>query len=205
MKSHALWLAGLALLLSASLMAQSVYRWTDRDGQVHYGHAVPPEYRTQGYERLAPDGRVVERIAPAMTPEQRAEQAARMALQAELQAEQATVAARDRLLLAAYRSERDLLDSMEARLLAMDRQRETLETSHKHAIQRFEDLIGRAAALSRNAQPVPQSLEEAINATQADIRQVRGTLDDMTARRQDIASQYEADLERYRALVAQRR
>lgn len=205
MKAKPLWFGGLVLLLSAGLMAQSVYRWTDRDGQVHYGHAVPPEYRTQGYERLAPDGRVIERVAPAMTPEERAEQAARLALQAELQAEQDTQAARDRLLLAAYRSERDLLDSMEARMLAMDRQRETLETSHRHALQRFEDLIGRAAALSRNAQPIPESLHEAISATQAEIRRIRDSLEDMSLRRQEMAHQYESDLERYRALVAQRR
>lgn len=191
------------LLLTASLAmaAPAVFRWTDPDGQVHYGHAVPPEFRSLGYERLAPDGRVIERIAPEMTPEERAAQAARLAMQAELEAEQATQAARDRLLLMAYRNEQDLVDNREARLEAMRQQRRGLETSHRHAVQRFEDLVARAASLSRDSQTVPQTLENSVTATQDEVRRLRAAKAEMDERMAAVEEQFDRDLQRYRSLT----
>lgn len=193
----------IGVLMAGQVAAQSVYRWTDHEGQVHYGHAVPPEYRSRGFDRLAPDGRLIERVAPAMTPEERAEQAARLALQAELQAEQESQAARDRLLLAAYRSEAELIETRDARLMALKHQRDALDTSRKHSVQRFEDLVARAASLSRNAQPVPDSLDAAIRATQDEIRRLRGTLSDMDERMAEVEARFNGDLERYRSLTGQ--
>lgn len=191
----------IGMLLMGLAAAQSVYRWTDGDGQTHYGHAVPPEYRILGYDRLGPDGRLLERVAPAMTPQQRAEQAARMALQAELQAEQQTQAARDRLLLAAYRSEAELMESRDARITALQHQRNALETSHKHAMQRFEELVSRAAALSRSAHTVPESLESSIRSTQLEIRRLRDAKADLDERMLELSERFAVDLDRYRSLT----
>lgn len=195
----------MALLLLAGLadlaQAQSVFRWTDHEGRVHYGHAVPPEYRSRGFERLAPDGRVLESVAPEMTPEERAEERRRRALQAELQAEQDTQAARDRLLLAAYRSEQDIVDTRDSRLDALTQQRRALETSHRHAVQRFEDLVARAATLARQSQAVPNTLETSIGETQAEVRRLRAALSDMDQRMAEIEQRFEQDLERYRTLT----
>lgn len=48
----------LGLLMASSLAAQEVYRWTDEDGNVHYGDQPPPEEET---ERV--------RIDPSPVPE----------------------------------------------------------------------------------------------------------------------------------------
>ncbi len=191
----------IGLLATGQVLAQSVFRWTDDDGQVHYGHAVPPQYRALGYERLAPDGRVLERVAPAMTPDERAEEAARLALQAELQAEQETQAARDRLLLAAYRSEQDLADTRDDRLLAMQHQRRAIETSYNHAVQRFEDLVARAASHRRNSEPVPETIASSIRTTQAEVRRLRDAMAEMDERMEHVHERFDVDLERFRSLT----
>ncbi|TVS12927.1 MAG: DUF4124 domain-containing protein [Wenzhouxiangella sp.] len=191
----------LGLLLAGDALAQSVFRWTDDEGQVHYGHAVPQQYRALGYERLAPDGRVLERVAPAMTPEERAEESARLALQAELLAEQESQAARDRLLLAAYRSEQDLIDTRDGRILAMQHQRRTIETSYNHAVQRFEDLIARAASFRRNSEPVPETITSSIRSTQAEVRRLRDALAEMDARMESVYEHFDVDLARFRSLT----
>ncbi len=191
----------LLLISGLAVAAPTVFRWTDPDGQVHYGHAVPPELRALGYERLAPDGRVIERIAPEMTPEERAEQAARLAVQAELEAEQATQAARDRLLLMAYRNEQDLVSSRDARLEAMRQQRNALETSHRHAVQRFEDLVARAAAHSRESQSVPQTLQDSVSSTQDEVRRLRTAKAELDERMAAVEEQFDQDLLRYRNLT----
>lgn len=196
------WLTALLLLtLAAPALAQFVYRWTDHEGRVHYGHAVPPEYRSLGYQRLTWDGRLLESVPPEMTPEERAAERRRRALQAELEAEQETQAMRDRLLLAAYASERDMIVVRDQRLEAMNRQRQALETSHRLALQRFEDLVARAAELDRNSQPVPPSLQESIGESQDELRRLRAAMSDLDGRMSDIRESFERDLERYRALT----
>lgn len=191
----------LLLVVSTAALAQTVFRWIDQDGQVHYGNSVPPEFRSLGYERLAADGRVLERIAAELTPEERAAEVARRAMQAELQAEQESQAARDRLLLAAYRNEQDIIDTREIRLHAMRQQRQALETSHRHAVSRFEDLVSRAASLDRDSQTVPETLETSITETQAEARRLREAMADMDERMAAVHERFEQDLERYRSLT----
>ena len=189
-----------ALLLSTGLEAQTVYRWTDSDGQVHYGHSVPLEHRARGYDRLGPDGSVVEHIEPEMTPEERVAHAAQLALQAELEAEQESQAARDRLLLAAYRSEQDLKDSLERRLDNLALQRHAIETSLDHARGRFESLVTQAALLNRRDEPVPESLQDSIDAARAEVRRLQQAIDEIGDRKAETSARFEADLDRWRGL-----
>ena len=63
----------LSLLLCSLAFAQPVYRWVDDEGETHYGHSVPPEFKDRGYERLGPDGQVLQRVERALTDEERAE------------------------------------------------------------------------------------------------------------------------------------
>ncbi|MFP4208615.1 MAG: DUF4124 domain-containing protein [Wenzhouxiangella sp.] len=192
----------LAILLGLALaaQAQTVYRWTDENGLVHYGHAVPPEYRARGYDRMAPDGRILERIAPAMTAEERAEKARREALQEQLEVEQQNQAARDRLLLAAYRNEEDLQQNLEWRLNGLQGQLDTLAASLQHSRQRLEDLIARAAGLHRTDQPVPAQLDESIEAARTEIRRLNEAMAEIQIRKEQTRQRFESDLERYRAL-----
>lgn len=191
----------LALLLTATAQAQTVYRWTDDDGLIHYGHAVPPEYRARGYDRLGRDGLVVEHIAPEMTPEERAREAARRAMQTELEAEQQNQATRDRLLLAAYRDEEELQDNLDWRLSGLRSQQATLETSLQHSRNRFENLVGQAANLDRRDQPVPESLRSSIDETRNEIRRLNDSIAELDQRKAEIRSRFEEDLERYRLLT----
>lgn len=191
----------LMILLCGQAFAQHVYRWTDHQGRVHLGHAVPPEYRSLGFERLAADGRVLEVVPPEPTAEERAAARQQRRLQAELQAEQETQAARDRLLLAAYRNEQELIETRDQRLDALMQQRRALETSHRHSVQRFEDLVARAAELNRQSQTVPAQLQDSISETQNEVRRLRDAMSDMDERMVDLRERFELDLERYRNLT----
>ena len=193
------------LLLMAGLFSQAyaqvVYRWSDHQGRVHFGHAVPPEYRALGFERLASDGRVLEVIPPEPTAEERALERQQRRLQAELQAEQATQAARDRLLLAAYSSEQALITTREQRLLALLQQRRALETSHRQNVQRFEGLVARAAELNRQSEDVPFQLQDSISETQNEVRRLRDALGELDERMDEVRARFDLDLERYRSLT----
>ena len=71
----------LALLAGAADAQQSskekkLYRWVDKNGQVHYGDSVPAEYAEQDREVLNRQGVSVGREEGTITPEEAAAKAA---------------------------------------------------------------------------------------------------------------------------------
>jgi hypothetical protein len=196
-------LALILLLVSGSveLMAQTVYRWVDENGEVHYGHAVPPEHAHRGYERIGPDGMVRERIARTLTPEERAELERQKALEAEAEAEQRSQESRDRLLLAAYDSEQDIRDQLDTQLRTVDVQRQSINEALTRNSARFESLITRAAQFSREGESVPRPLSQSIDETRAESRRLRDTLEALDEREASLRQKYGAELERFRQLT----
>ncbi|MEE4330391.1 MAG: DUF4124 domain-containing protein [Wenzhouxiangella sp.] len=191
------------LLMSAStgLMAQTVFRWVDENGEVHYGHAVPPEHTHRGYDRLRPDGTVAERIARTLTPEERAEIEREEARQAEAEAEQRSQDSRDRLLLASYDSEQDIRDQLDAQLRTLDTQRQSINQALGRVSERFESLITRAAQFSREGESVPPPLSQSIEATRRESRRLRDSLDELARREATLRQRYTAEMERFRQLT----
>ena len=62
----------LALLLSplaAADKGRKLYKWTDKDGNIHYSDSIPPEAKEYARERLSNQGVSVEQVDRAMTPE----------------------------------------------------------------------------------------------------------------------------------------
>ncbi|TVQ41012.1 MAG: DUF4124 domain-containing protein [Wenzhouxiangella sp.] len=188
-------------LLAASVQAQVVYRWTDETGEVHYGHAVPPEHAHRGFDRMGPDGTVRERVERALTEEERAERAAERRREAELAAEQRSQETRDRLLLAAYGSEDDIIQGMTLQLNALDHQRASVRDSLRRASGRFEDLVSHAARLTHDGQTVPDRMNQNIAAARDEVQQLRRALEEMDEREQVIRDRSNAELTRFRELT----
>lgn len=191
----------IALFGICDALAQTVYRWVDDDGEVHYGHSVPPEYADQGYDVLRRDGTVRERIEPALTPEQVAERRERQRRRKEEESRQRDQETRDRLLQATYRSEDDLKSAMETQIAALNGQRASIGTAIDQVERRFEHLIERAADHSRNGGRVPTTLEESISKVRAELRRLRTDLAALDEREAQLREQFQADLKRYRELT----
>jgi len=190
----------LMLLLPDLVSAQDVYRWVDENGEVHHGNMVPPEYRNYGWERIGPNGTVIERIERALTPEERESLRREQRRQNELEAEQQRQEARDRMLLNAYRSEQDLLNEMERQVATLDTQRETIQTSLALASERFESLVRRAAQIVRDGGSVPSELTQSIEEARAEIANLRNNLAGMAEQELEIRDRFTGELERYRQL-----
>lgn len=191
----------IALLAMGDAAAQTVYRWVDDTGEIHYGHSVPPEYANQGYEVLRRDGTVRERVEPALTPEELAERRESRRRKKEEESRQRNQKSRDRLLLATYRSEDALKSAMETQIVALNSQRASIRTAINQVERRFEHLIDRAAEHSRDDRKVPQELEESISKARAELRRLRTDLAALDEREKQIREESRADLERYRKLT----
>lgn len=191
----------LSLSLAGAAEAQYVYRWVDDQGEVHYGHSVPPEYKDYGYEKLGPDGTVIESVEPALSPEEIAEQRRKRAEQAEREAEQRRRETRDRMLLATYNSEEALEETLEMQLAGIESQRQSTRKAVELVEKRFENLVGRAARITREGGTVSESLDQSIEETRSELRRLRRELERLDQREENTRQRFMADLERYRELT----
>lgn len=201
MKGCRLIITAIALFIAGEAMTQTVYRWVDDEGEVHYGHGVPPEHADKGYDVLGRDGSVRRTVEPALSPEEIAELRAQRRQEAEQEKARRSQEAHDRMLLATYSSEQDLIDSLEAEIASLNSQRTSINTAIHSLENRFESLVARAAEYSRDDRPVPASLEESIDETRNEIRRLRADLEALDEREQLARERSRAELERYRALT----
>lgn len=194
----------LFVLVAPAAHAQSVYRWVDDDGETHYGQSVPPEFKDYGYVRLGPDGTVRERVEPALSPEEIEERRRQRAEQARQEAAERSQEARDRMLLATYRSEEDLREALDMQLAGIQSQRVSTRMALNIIENRFESLVSRAAELDREGRNVSENLQTRIQETRAELRSLRADLTRLDEREAEARDRFANNLERYRELTSPR-
>jgi hypothetical protein len=190
---------GFAAALSAPDTVR-VYRWTDDKGIVHYGDTIPAEYSDSERSVLNGRGVVVGHVegsksAAQMDEQVRAEQLARQQAQ------------HDQFLLTTYVSAKDIEELRDQRLDQIDGQ-------IKASTSYIDSLGARLAALEERAmqykpyssapgaQRMPDDLAEELVRTTNEDRTQRATLESKRKAEADTRAQFEADLERFRALTS---
>ncbi len=187
----------LSLGLGSSIVAAKVvYKWSDDEGVIHYT-ATPPESR--GHTALNSDGIIVgEQAAPA-TPEERVERAKQAEIDRKLALEESREKRRGRLLLATYRSERDI----EARLQAVLK---NIEGEIKIATRAYDAqnrLLGiqvqRAANLQRQGKVVTQANKDLIRQQQIKTTEQLANISKLQENMAIERTNFAHDLARYRS------
>lgn len=193
--------AGLLILLMTMpvMAAETVYKWVDENGETQYGHAVPPDAVDKGYERLS-EGVVKESVDRVMTEEELAEWKARQRHLRQEEARQKTRESQDRLLLASYASEDEIVQSMETELAMVRSQEGSLTTSLNNSLNRYRQLVERAADRQRAGQSVTDGASATIEETRTEIVQQRASLKRLEERLDRTRQNYMEALERYRSL-----
>lgn len=199
----------LLALIAGAADAQSdkkkLYRWVDKNGQVHYGDSVPAEYAEQDREVLNRQGVPVGREEGTITPEEAAAKAAEEKAAREEQKRKL----RDRVLLQTYQSVQELETLRDARLDLVDAQLTIQEQSLSNLrAQRaqIERMAARYAPINKdsNAAPLPDELALDLERSATDIVTQEGNLQKRREERESIRQNFEADIKRYRELRAVR-
>jgi hypothetical protein len=198
----------LALLASAAAGQQpdkqkKLYRWVDRNGQVHYGDSVPAEYAEQDRDVLNKQGVKVGREEGIITPEEAAAKAAEDKAAREEQKRKL----RDRVLLQTYQSVQELevlrdnrLDLVDAQLTI---QEQSLSNLRAHRAQ-IERIAARYAPASKDpgAEPLPDEIAADLERSANDIETQQANLLKRREERENIRQTFEADIKRYQELRA---
>jgi hypothetical protein len=180
-----------------------LYRWVDKNGQVHYGDSVPPEYAEQDRDILNKQGVPIGREEGLITPEEAAAQAA--ADQAEREEKKRKL--RDRVLLQTYQSVKELEVLRDTRLELVDAQLTIQEQSLANLrAQRaqIERMAARYSPInsSADALPLPEELALDLERSANDIDTQQANLVKRREERESIRLNFEADIARYKELRA---
>jgi hypothetical protein len=193
-------------LLAGAAAAQSdkqkkLYRWVDKDGQVHYGDSVPAEYAEQDREVLNRQGVPVGREEGTITPEE----AAAKAVADKAARDEQKRKLRDRVLLQTYQSVQELeilrdnrLDLVDAQLTIQEQSLSNLR-AQRAQIQR---MAARYAPVNTgsDAQPLPDELAADLEQSANDIQTQESNLVRRREERESIRKTFEADIARYKEL-----
>lgn len=195
-------------LLAGGAVAQTdkqkkLYRWVDKNGQVHYGDSVPAEYAEQDRDVLNKQGVKVGREEGTITPEEAAAKAAEEKAARDEQKRKL----RDRVLLQTYQSVRELEILRDARLELVDAQLTIQEQSlanlrAQHA--KIERTAARYAPINTEpgAQPLPEETAADLARSANDIATQESNLLRRREERENIRLTFEADIKRYQELRA---
>ena len=178
-----------------------MYRWVDKDGVVHYGSVIPPEYAQQQSQTLNAQGQVVQTQQAEKTPAQLAAEA-KARRDAELKAQaDAAAKARDRVLLDTYSSTADITRDRDSKLAAIDTQINVLSGSIASLQTTLAEYQSRASELSGSNKPVPANLQKQIDTTRQQLVANQQNLLAQQQRKKQVSDQFAADMARYQQLT----
>ena len=205
-------LTGLVLALFALTVATSpahaqdkvgkMYKWTDKDGNIHYSDQIPPEAKEYAREKINEQGVSVERTGRALTAEERAAaEAEEQRIAEEAQAKEERRRA-DEALLNSYASEEDVVRAYTQR---MDLLAQTIEARRVEINARevsLTQLVGQAADMERSGRTVSDAIKQMITGERAEIERQKQFLVRKEAEKEVAKADYERDMAKYKAALA---
>jgi hypothetical protein len=196
-------LVALAAGTAAGEEKPKLYRWVDKQGQVHYGDSVPAEYAEQDRDVLNKQGVKVGREEGTITPEEAAAKAAEDKAARDEQKRKL----RDRVLLQTYQSVQELeilrdnrLDLVDAQLTIQEQSLSNLRAQRA----KFQRTAARYAPANAEAgaPPLPDELAADLARSASDIQTQETNLVRRREERENIRQTFEADIKRYQELRA---
>ena len=174
------------------------YRWVDEQGVVHYGDHIPPQYASKERAVLNSQGVEVGRLEAQKSPEQATAEA--RAREAQMKQRQ-----HDAFLITTYTSVKDIEALRDLRLDQLRGQRAAAEQYTESLRTRLATLQTRALnfqpySARPDARRMPDDLAENLVRTVNELHAQDHELAVKTQEETTLRAQFQADIERYRAL-----
>lgn len=190
--------------------------WTNKDGVRECGNIIPPEYAQQKSETINEQGITTEVKERAPTKEElearRREQEAEAKRLEEQKRQQALEEKQrkmqeryDQVLLSTFLTEKDVLESRDRKVSAIDATIELTRISMDKLQENLDKEKTRAANFERQGKPIPQRSQEDIDSLQKQIDDKKNYIASKEREKQELLDKYAADLKRFRELKAEGR
>ncbi len=193
-------LPAIILALAATTADAKMYRWVDKDGNVHYSDKVPPTEVDQARTQLNERGIAVEQVERAKTPEELARDKELEEMRAEQQRLIEKQKAEDRVLLATFRSEEDIHLARDGKVTAVGVMIQILRNNIENAKSRLEDLQMMAADQERRGEKVSKATLDEIEGKRNQIKDSYASILQREQEQEEIRKKFQYDVERFRTL-----
>ena len=196
----------LACAIAASLFCSqpqaNTYRWTDAQGNVHYGDQIPADDMDRAYSVINQQGIVIQNVEQTKTKEQLQEEKRQQAIRdKEQQAAQAR-ALHDHILLDTYSTEQDIIDTRDRNIAMLDGLINVSQHKLETLDRELQKLTRSAAEMERQGKPASSDLHQDIANTQSQIDGENVFIRNQRLQQAQIREKFAADLIRYRELKA---
>jgi hypothetical protein len=203
MKILAITVLTLLLLPMAALAKdnQKLYRWVDKDGQVHYGDSIPAEYAELEKQVVNVHGVTVDTLDGKKTPEEIAEEQRQLQLARELELQKRA----DQALLATYMSIEEILMHRDRRIELFQAQTRVTELYLRNLQRRLDSLMTDASNFQPysddpDAPMIDRDLTDDIASTKTTIERHEGNLLRFKSDEADIVDRFEVDILRFKRI-----
>ncbi len=198
----------LLALSAAAAPTQAAFKcWTNAEGITECGDAVPPEYAQQESRTVNEGGITIETKERAMTQEERAaarsaaeEKERREAEEAKRAREQA---AYDRVLTSTFASVKDIEDSLERKLTAID---DTINLN-RIIINKLQEKLAaerrKAANMEMSGRSVSEAVVDAIASYQKQIAEKEQYILSKEAEKEALREEYDAYIQRFKEITGE--
>ena len=149
--------AGVIPIASAQQAPKStgkLYKWVDKDGNVHFSDQVPAESAEYKREQLNEQGVSVQTVERALTAEEQAKRDAEEKAAVELARKLEEEKKSDQALLNSYASEADLTRAYKQRMDLLEQTVDARRIEIGAREQSLSSLVAQAANLERSSKPV---------------------------------------------------
>ncbi len=162
----------LAGLLAESSFAANYYRYKDENGVTVLGRSIPPHLVGNGYEILTDSGRVIEKVAPALTPEEIAArdaqlEAERLRKEAEEQQKKADIE-----LLRLYSHPNEAAKIRDRKIQDLEISIKLKQTKISSLQTQIEEKQTHAANLERSGRSIPAAIIDSIATLNTEIGKI---------------------------------
>ncbi len=190
--------------------ADKLYKWVDENGVVHYGDAIPAKYATTERHVLNEHGVTTDVLERAKTRE---ELAAMEAAQREIERQrkqQKIQSERDRILLDTYLSEEEIAMLRDRRILSIEARIGLTRHYLDNLRARWDELESETRKFNfpydpaSELPPLPEDLAKDIVFIENAMAEHMTTLRDLRTQQSVIRDEFEQDIQRFRALKAQK-
>ena len=191
-----------ALLVASTAVAERMFKWTDNEGQVHYGNRIPPEFARTERREINERGRTVKVYEAAKTPEEIATAKKAAALESRKKALDEKQAIHDHSLLATYASEQDMQLARDGKVASIEALLQLTSSRIVSMKQRLLGLTEEAATYERSGKQLPGFLERQIKNLRAQITKNDVFVKEKAQELEDLNRQFDTDISRYIELTA---
>lgn len=180
--------------------AAKMYKWVDDKGTTHYGETIPPEYSGKDRVELNKEGRIIKKIGVLTAEEHRAKKEAEAKKLAE---EKIAIDQKrhDATLTNTYSNEAEIDLARKRNLQQVEARITNNQSQLKMANASLLDLQQEAGKRAKANKPLPDSLQEEILQSQAQVDKFKKNLDKSLAEKAAVEARFDADKARYKELT----